>query len=88
MSVRSKIMLAIKKVARDHKRPLAPLTDDLLLLESGLDSLSLAALIVRLEDELNVDPFSAPMGHDFPMTLRDLFAAYERAVEEMALHRT
>ncbi len=79
-------MLAIEKVAREHKRPLAPLTDDLVLLESGLDSLSLAVLIVRLEDDLNVDPFSARMGDDFPKTLRDFFAAYERAVDEMALH--
>ena len=86
MSIKSKIMLAIKKVARDHDRTLAPLTDDLVLLKSGLDSLSLAVLIVHLEDELNVDPFSASMGDDFPMTLRDFFAAYERAVTEMALH--
>jgi len=79
-------MLAIERVASDNDCPLAPLTDDLVLLESGLDSLSLAVLIVRLEDEFNVDPFSGYIAGDFPMTLGDFFAAYERAVDEMALH--
>jgi acyl carrier protein len=84
MSVRLKIMSAIEKVAREHDRPLAPLTDDLVLLESGLDSLSLAVIVVRLEDELMVDPFTNTNVVDFPVTLGDLVTAYERAVESAA----
>ena len=34
-SARPTIILAIKKVAEEHKRTLAPLTDDLMLLELG-----------------------------------------------------
>ena len=81
MSVRSKIMLAVEKVAEDYKRPLSPLTDDLVLFDSGLDSLCLAALVARLEDELMVDPFTASEAVDFPITLGDLLAVYEHAVK-------
>jgi acyl carrier protein len=84
MSLRSKILLAVEKVAKEHKRALAPLTDDLVVLESGLDSLSLAVLVAHLEDELMVDPFTASDGINFPVTLGDFVAAYERAVNSVA----
>jgi hypothetical protein len=77
-------MSAMAKVAEENKQVLAPLTDDLRLLDLGLDSLSLAILVVRLEDELKVDPFTDSAGVDFPVTLHDFLAAYEHAVEEMA----
>ena len=80
MSVRSKIMLAIEKVAEDYERTLVPLTDDLALFDSGLDSLCLAALVARLEDELMVDPFTTSEVVDFPVTVGDLLALYEHAV--------
>ncbi len=78
MCVRSTIMLAIKQVAVEHKRTLAPLTDDLVPIDSGLDSLSLPVSVVRLEEELNVDPFSPPYNSVFLQTLGDLIAVYER----------
>jgi len=81
MSVRSKIILAIEQVAREYERTLVPLSDDLALLDSGLDSLSLAVLVARLEDELMVDPFSASEGVDFPVTLGDFLTLYEDAVK-------
>ena len=84
MSVKLTIISAMTKVAEENKQALAPLTDDLRLLDSGLDSLSLAVLVVRLEEELNVDPFTLSTSDDFPVTLRDFIAAYERAVEQMA----
>ena len=84
MSVRSKIIVAIEKVAKDYQRTLAPLTDDLALFDSGLDSLSLAALIARLEDELMVDPFTASEAVDFPVTLGDFFVLYEHAAKSPA----
>jgi hypothetical protein len=86
MSVRSKIILAIEEVAKDQKRILAPLTDDLGLFDSGLDSLSLAALVARLEDELMVDPFTASEAVDFPITLGDLLTIYEHAVKSSYEH--
>ncbi len=79
MSIRSTILLAIEKVAKEQDRKLAPLTDDLPILESGLDSLALAVLVARLEDELNVDPFTESSFS--PVTVGDLIAAYERVGE-------
>jgi len=72
-------MLAIENVAKDYGRTLAPLTNDLALFDSGLDSLCLAALVARLEDELMVDPFTTSEAVDFPATLGDLLALYEHA---------
>jgi hypothetical protein len=79
--VRSKIIAAIEEVAKDYERTLAPLTDDLPLFDSGLDSLCLAALIARLEVELMVDPFTASEAVDFPVTLGDFLALYEHAAK-------
>ncbi len=84
MCVRSTIMPTLKQVAVEHKRTLAPLTDDLVLIDSGLDSLSLAVLVVRLEEQLNVDPFSPPHNSAFPQTLGDLIAVYERTTQSDA----
>jgi hypothetical protein len=77
-------MSAIEKVAKDHKRTLAPLSNDLVLFDSGLDSLALAALVARLEDELMVDPFTSSEAVDFPVTLGDFIALYEHAAKSAA----
>lgn len=84
MSVKLRIMAEMEKVAREHDRTLAPLTDDLVLVESGLDSLAFAVLVVRLEGELGVDPFTASDNIEFPVTLRDFVAAYENAAKSVA----
>jgi len=80
MSIKETIISQIRQVAQEQKRRLAPLKDDLVLLESGLDSFDLAILVVRLEDALGVDPFSASHDFDFPVTLADLTRFYEDAV--------
>jgi acyl carrier protein len=59
---------------------LAPLTDSLLLLNSGLDSLCIAVLVASLEDELGVDPFTSDDASTFPLTLGDFIAFYEKAL--------
>ena len=84
MSVKLRIMSEIEKVAKDHDQTLAPLTDDLVLVDSGLDSLAFAVLVVRLEGELGVDPFTASPDAEFPVTLRDFVAAYENAAKSVA----
>jgi len=66
-------------VAKDQRKKLAPLSDDLVLLESGLDSLCFAILVARLEDALGVDPFSAAEDAEFPVTLGDFIKFYEDA---------
>lgn len=79
MSVRTEVITQIKQVAEEQGRALAPLNDDLPLLDSGLDSLCLAVIIARLEDRLGVDPFSSSADAPFPMTVGDLVNSYENA---------
>lgn len=73
---RSTIVEQFQKVAEEHGRTLTPLTDDLPLLESGLDSLCFAVVVTRLEDSLGVDPFAA---EDvlFPVTFGEFVRLYE-----------
>ncbi len=76
MSVRSSIVNVFEDVAREQKRRLAPLSDDLKLLQSGLDSLSFALIVARLEDTFNVDPFE--FLEAFPVTFGDFVKLYEK----------
>jgi hypothetical protein len=77
MSVRSTIASQLREVAVEHERTLAPLTDELKLLESGLDSLSLAVVVARLDDLLGVDPFNSGDAVDFPVTFGEFVRVYE-----------
>jgi len=75
MPVRSIITNVFQGVAREQQRELAPLTDDLKLLKSGLDSLSFALIVARLEDALGYDPFDRV--ESFPVTFGDFVKLYE-----------
>ena len=78
MSVRSTISLQFEQVAVEQTRKLARLTDDLKLLNSGLDSLSFALIVMRLEDALGFDPFDDETGDvKFPVTFGDFVRLYE-----------
>lgn len=79
MSVRSEVIAQFIQVAEEQDKPLAPLADDMPLLESGLDSLCFAVIVARLEDVLGVDPFSAAADAPFPVTLGDFVKSYEDA---------
>jgi len=78
VSVRSKVISQFEQVAKEQTKELAPMSDDLVLVDSGLDSLCLAIIVARLEDALGVDPFSAK-DDDFPVTLGDFIKFYEDA---------
>jgi acyl carrier protein len=69
----------MQQIAREHGKTLAPLRDDLVLLDSGLDSLGFAVLVARLEDTLGIDPFTAAEDAMFPLTLGDFVKVYEIA---------
>jgi acyl carrier protein len=79
-SVRALVTRHLEQVAREQDKDLAPLADDLVLLNSGLDSLCLAIIVARLEDALGVDPFTTGHDGEFPVTLGDFIALYEHAV--------
>jgi acyl carrier protein len=77
MSIRSTITTQFEQVATEQDRKLAALTDDLKLMDCGLDSLSFAIIVARLEDALGVDPFSSDQAIDFPVTFGDFVRLYE-----------
>jgi hypothetical protein len=79
MSIRSEILAVLSQVAQEQNKRLAPVYDDLPLLDSGLDSLSLAVIVARLEDVLGVDPFTTAEDSPFPVTIGDFIRFYERA---------
>ena len=76
--VKSTITAQFRQVAREQDRMLAPLSDQLKLVKSGLDSLSFAIIVARLEDSLGVDPFNAAETAELPVTFGDFVRLYER----------
>lgn len=77
MSTRTVVEAQFQQVATEQKRKLARLSDDLKLLESGLDSLSFALIVARLEEELGFDPFDTVDEVRFPVTFGDFVHLYE-----------
>ena len=78
---RDEITTQFRLVAAEQDKRLAPLTDDLPLLDSGLDPLCFAILVSRLEDALGVDPFSASEDASFPVTLGQFISFYENVAK-------
>ena len=85
MSIKLTIMDMMKEIAREHNKTLAPLRDDLVLLDSGLDSLGFAVLVARLEDSLGIDPFTSAEDAMFPLTLGDFVKVYENGAQQRAV---
>jgi acyl carrier protein len=81
MNVRSEIVAQFKQVAQEQDKRLAPLTDELELLNSGLDSLSFAILVTRLEDSLGIDPFTESEDAMFPVTFGDFINLYDHVAK-------
>jgi hypothetical protein len=75
MSPRAIINDTFKQVAIEQQRTLSQLSDNVKLLESGLDSLSFALIVARLEDSLGYDPFASV--DIFPVTFGDFVKLYE-----------
>ena len=66
MTTRLTILAAIREVAAEQGKTLAPLADELPLTESGLDSLCFAILVARLEDAWAPIPSATPPTVVFP----------------------
>lgn len=79
MSVRETIVSEVERIAADNGRSLPRLTDELVLLDSGLDSLAIAILVARLEDALGIDPFTEADDVAYPVTFGDFVKFYESA---------
>lgn len=79
MSLATEIAALFAEVAQEQNKVLAPLSDALGLLDTGLDSLCFAIIVARLEDRLGVDPFGTEEEIDFPVTVGDFIRLYENA---------
>jgi acyl carrier protein len=86
MSIKATVVSQIEEIRRGSKKPLLPLADDLVLLDSGLDSLGLAILVTRLEDTLGLDPFTDADITVPPVTLGDFIKLYEHAAKSRYVH--
>jgi len=67
----------MQQIAVEQQVKLPPLQDELSLHETGFDSLGFAILVARLEDDLDVDPFTLADDAAFPLTIGDFVRAYE-----------
>jgi acyl carrier protein len=81
MDMKTEIIAQFVQVARENDKRLAPLTDDLELFDSGLDSLCFAVIVSRLEEALGVDPFTVSDDAFFPVTFGELVSFYENAAK-------
>ena len=54
------------------------LTDEVVLLESGLDSLGFAILVATLEEKLEFDPFTMMDEPFYPSTFGEFVSIYEK----------
>lgn len=63
------------EIAAQQRKTLSPLSDNLKLVDSGLDSLCLALLVASLDENLGLDPFVGDVA--FPVTVGDFIVLYE-----------
>lgn len=77
-NLRNKITNAIQEAADMRGTEIGVLTDETVLLESGLDSLGFAILVSRLEEELGYDPFAMMNEPFYPRDLREFIEIYQR----------
>ena len=77
MSLQDTIKAQFEQVAIEQHRKLSRLFPELKLLDCGLDSLSFALIVARLEDALGFDPFNAAEEMKFPVSYGDFVKLYE-----------
>lgn len=75
-AVREVVVQEISTLLEEGGRPVPALDDDDVLMQAGLDSLSFAILITRLEDRFGYDPFTEMEVPVYPRTLQELTSVY------------
>lgn len=78
MDIRTKLENAFSQACVARGITPAPLHDDTVLLETGLDSLGFAVFVTNLEMELGYDPFTLMDQPIYPRTFGEFVAVYER----------
>jgi hypothetical protein len=79
--VRDLVIATLTQVATEQGKTLAPLFDNIALMDCGLDSLCIAIAVARLDDQLGVDPFGGSDDISLPVTIGDFIRIYENASE-------
>lgn len=74
--VRRTIEAEISELLVQEGHEVPAFSDDLVLLESGLDSLGFAVLVTRLEENLGYDPFTELDDPVYPQTLGEFVGVY------------
>jgi acyl carrier protein len=78
MRTRSTIRDALVELFEEDELEVPEISDDLVLLETELDSLGFAVLVTRLEETLGYDPFSMMTEPVYPTTFGEFVAVYEQ----------
>ena len=81
MTIKETVIEQLRQIAASSHKNIPPLTDDLVLVDSGLDSLMIAILVTRLEDALGVDPFTDSQITSPPVTFGEFVRLYENAAQ-------
>ncbi len=81
MFVRSAVLEQFAQVAMEQNKSVKNLSDEVILLDSGLDSLCFAIIVARLDDILGIDPFSSAAELQFPRTIGEFVTLYESAIQ-------
>lgn len=78
MDVRETIVLELTDIFEEDELEVPEFEDDLVLLDTELDSLGYAVLVTRLEDRLGYDPFVLSEDPTYPSTFGEFVAFYEK----------
>jgi len=78
VQTRALIVEALSELFEEDEIEVPEITDDLVLLETELDSLGFAVLVTRLEESLGYDPFSLMTEPVYPTTFGEFVAVYEQ----------
>jgi acyl carrier protein len=88
-NLRDIILTTLRRVADEQGVKLPDrLPDELVLLESGLDSIGYAILVVELEQRLGFDPFLESKIPVYPATLGQFIAFYEECQRQHSQPRS
>jgi hypothetical protein len=79
MRIRQVIEARFKAALVEAGKPVPEtFSDDLVLLQSGLDSLGFAILVTQLEQELGYDPFTMMEQAVYPTTFGEFVSIYQQ----------
>ncbi len=82
LDVRTVVSETILRLLGEIEEGADGLSDDAALVDLGLNSLTLARLVVELETALEVDPFSTDASLADIRSVGDLIATYQRALDK------